>query len=232
MGQHRGSWLCHPMRCPPPTRTSRSGSTSRGFSHSHNDSPINQRLQPLLHKQSDTPHHHHCVVIDADGNRLLSQKIPNDEPALLELSAGVLRLAAGDEVLWPTDLNHGGPALLIAPAPGPRPEPPLHPGPERPLRPRLYRGEGKTDAKDAAVIADQVRMRKDLVPCGQGTRSAPGCGLSFALLSAFHLATPGRSPRSRPAADPCGCIVRTAPPRLARRSRGRVASSRTSSKCR
>jgi hypothetical protein len=31
--------------------------------------------------------HHHCVVIDADGNRLLSRKIPNDEPALLELIA-------------------------------------------------------------------------------------------------------------------------------------------------
>ena len=27
-----------------------------------------------------------------------------------------------------------------------------------------YRGEGKTDAKDAAVIADQARMRRDLQP--------------------------------------------------------------------
>ena len=42
--------------------------------------------------------HHHCVVIDADGTRLLSQKIPNDEPALLELIADVLKLAGGDEV--------------------------------------------------------------------------------------------------------------------------------------
>jgi hypothetical protein len=58
--------------------------------------------------------HHHCVVIDADGKRLLSQRIPNDEPALLELIAKVLKVAAGDEVVWATDLNHGGPALLIA----------------------------------------------------------------------------------------------------------------------
>jgi hypothetical protein len=58
--------------------------------------------------------HHHCVVIDADGNRLLSQKIPTDEPALLELIANVLKLGDGDEVIWATDLNHGGPALLIA----------------------------------------------------------------------------------------------------------------------
>ncbi|WP_374223602.1 transposase [Arthrobacter sp. ISL-30] len=58
--------------------------------------------------------HHHCVVIDADGNRLLSQKIPNDEPALIELIANVLKLSAGDDVVWATDLNQGGPALLIA----------------------------------------------------------------------------------------------------------------------
>lgn len=31
-----------------------------------------------------------------------------------------------------------------------------------------YRGEGKTDAKDAAVIADQVRIRRDLQPLRTG----------------------------------------------------------------
>ncbi len=72
--------------------------------------------------------HHHCVVIE--GNRLLSQKIPNDEPALLELIAGVLEIAAGDPVVWATDLNHGGPALLIAFAGRPRPGHPLYPGPD------------------------------------------------------------------------------------------------------
>jgi predicted NBD/HSP70 family sugar kinase len=51
--------------------------------------------------------HHHCVVIDADGTRLLSQEIPNDEPALLDLIAAVLKLGEGDEVVWATDLNHG-----------------------------------------------------------------------------------------------------------------------------
>ena len=58
--------------------------------------------------------HHHCFVIDSEGNRLLSQRISNDEPDLLQLLATVLELAAGDEVVWATDLNHGGPALLIA----------------------------------------------------------------------------------------------------------------------
>jgi hypothetical protein len=49
--------------------------------------------------------HHHCFVIDADGNLLLSQRVPNDEPTLLQLLAGVLELADGDEVMWATDLN-------------------------------------------------------------------------------------------------------------------------------
>jgi transposase len=28
----------------------------------------------------------------------------------------------------------------------------------------MYRGEGKTDARDAAIIADQARVRRDLRP--------------------------------------------------------------------
>ncbi|GHI40043.1 hypothetical protein Sviol_44510 [Streptomyces violascens] len=35
-----------------------------------------------------------------------------------------------------------------------------------------YRGEGKTDAKDAAVIADQVRIRRDLNPLHTGDETA------------------------------------------------------------
>ena len=37
---------------------------------------------------------HHCVAIDADGNRLLSQRVSNDENLLLELIAAVTTLAA------------------------------------------------------------------------------------------------------------------------------------------
>ncbi|MEV8061356.1 transposase, partial [Streptomyces antimycoticus] len=55
--------------------------------------------------------HHHCVVIDADGRRLLSRRILNDETALLELLKDVLDL--DEDVLWAVDLNHGGAALLI-----------------------------------------------------------------------------------------------------------------------
>ena len=36
-----------------------------------------------------------------------------------------------------------------------------------------YRGDGKTDAKDAAVIADQARIRRDLRPCAAVTSWCP-----------------------------------------------------------
>jgi transposase len=35
-----------------------------------------------------------------------------------------------------------------------------------------YRGDGKTDAKDAAIIADQARMRRDLQPLRPGDEIA------------------------------------------------------------
>lgn len=55
--------------------------------------------------------HHHCVVIDAQGNRLLSRRVLNDETVLLELIADVLALS--EDVLWAVDINHGGAALLV-----------------------------------------------------------------------------------------------------------------------
>ncbi len=118
--------------------------------------------------------HHHCVVIDAEGNRLFSQKIPNDEPALLELLGAALKLGDGDEVIWATDLNHGGPALLIAILVAHGQNILYIPGRVVHHASRIYRGDGKTDAKDAAVIADQARMRKDLQPLRAGDETSTG----------------------------------------------------------
>ncbi len=39
--------------------------------------------------------HHHCVVIDTDGTRLYSQRVANDEGALLDLIANVAGLTRG-----------------------------------------------------------------------------------------------------------------------------------------
>jgi transposase len=121
--------------------------------------------------------HHHCVAIDADGNRLLSQKIPNDEAALLELIANVLKLGDGDEFIWATDLNHGGPALLIALLVAHGQDILYIPGRTVHHASKVYRGDGKTDAKDAAVIADQARMRRDLQPLRAGDETSTGLRL-------------------------------------------------------
>ena len=42
---------------------------------------------------------------------------------------------------------------------------------------KIHRGEGKTDAKDAAVIADQARMRTDLQPLRAGDEISTGLRL-------------------------------------------------------
>ncbi|MBQ0976095.1 IS110 family transposase [Streptomyces sp. RK31] len=110
--------------------------------------------------------HHHCVAIDESGRRLLSRRVANDEPELLQLLADVLAL--GDEVTWGIDLADGSAALAITILFN-------HGQPVHYISGRAihrasesYRGEGKTDAKDAAVIADQARIRRDLHPLRTG----------------------------------------------------------------
>jgi len=107
---------------------------------------------------------HYCVVIDADGKRLLSRRVANDEAALLELINAITALADGGELTWAIDLNAGGAALLIALLIGAEQRLLYIPGRTVHHASGGYRGEGKTDAKDAAVIADQARMRRDLQP--------------------------------------------------------------------
>jgi len=56
---------------------------------------------------------HHCVAIDADGQRVLSRRVVNDEAALMDLIRAVKQLADDGSVRWAIDLNSGGAALLI-----------------------------------------------------------------------------------------------------------------------
>lgn len=93
--------------------------------------------------------HHHCVVLDERGDRLLSRRVLNDESALLELISDVLALS--EDTLWAVDINHGGAALLIG----------LLLSHDQPMvyitglavhqASTAYRGQGKTDEKDAFV---------------------------------------------------------------------------------
>lgn len=110
--------------------------------------------------------HHHCVVINGQGDKLLSRRVLNDESELLQLLADVLAL--NEDVTWAIDLADGGAALLIAVLL--THDQPLIYIPGRMVNRAAggYRGEGKTDAKDASIIADQARMRRDLHPFRPG----------------------------------------------------------------
>jgi transposase len=123
---------------------------------------------------------HHCVVIDSTGRLLLSRRVVNDESALVELISAVLALAGEDRAVWATDLNAGGAALLIALLAEHGQRVLYIPGRIVHHAAATYRGDGKTDAKDARIIADQARMRTDLQP----VRGADQISTDLRLLTA------------------------------------------------
>ncbi|MFB7733688.1 IS110 family transposase [Streptomyces sp. NPDC056112] len=116
--------------------------------------------------------HHHCLVLNTEGDTLLSRRVANDEPELLELIGDVLDLADGAHVTWAMDMTGGEPALLIELLIAHGQELVYIPGIAVNRATDSYRGEGKTDARDAKVIADQARMRRDLQPIRAGDDAA------------------------------------------------------------
>ncbi len=112
--------------------------------------------------------HHHGLALDADGKTLLSRRVANDEPELMKLIGDALDLADGRVVTWAIDMAGGEPALLLALLVNHGQEVLYMPGRLVNRASDGYRGEGKTDARDAYVIADQARMRHDLWPIQPG----------------------------------------------------------------
>jgi transposase len=103
---------------------------------------------------------HWAYVLDASGKELLSRRVENDEAELLKLIDEALALA--EEVMWAVDQPGGSAALLLALL-WERDQRVLYvPGLSVDRARDAYRGESKTDARDARVIADQARMRSDL----------------------------------------------------------------------
>lgn len=107
--------------------------------------------------------HHWVCVVDGNGTVMLSRRLVNDEQPIRELVAEIGQLA--DEVSWTVDLTTVYAALLLT----------VLADAGKPVRylagravwqaSAVYRGgEGKTDAKDARVIADQSRMRGTDLP--------------------------------------------------------------------
>lgn len=103
---------------------------------------------------------HWAHVLDASGETLLSRKVRNDEADLSGLIDEALSLA--DEIVWAIDQPGGGAVLLLGLL-WERGQRVLYvPGLTVDRSRDAYRGESKTDARDAHVIADQARMRHDL----------------------------------------------------------------------
>lgn len=115
---------------------------------------------------------HHCVVMDSDGTVVLSRRVDNDESRLLDLIGEVITLTDGDPLVWATDLNAGGASLLIGLLEAHAQQLLYIPGRIVHHAAATYRGDGKTDAKDARIIADQARMRRDLQPVRGGDQAS------------------------------------------------------------
>ncbi len=103
---------------------------------------------------------HWAHVVNATGEALLSRRVENDETDLLALIDEVLSFA--EVVVWATDQPGAGAALLLALLWEREQKVVYIPGLVLDRARDAYRGESKTDARDAHVIADQVRMRSDL----------------------------------------------------------------------
>jgi transposase len=105
---------------------------------------------------------HWAVALDADGEVLFSREVGNDEGDLSALLEEGLSLAS--DLTWAID-QPGGTAALLLTLLWERGQEVLYvPGIAVDRARDAYRGEAKTDAKDARLIADQARMRKDLGP--------------------------------------------------------------------
>ncbi len=103
---------------------------------------------------------HWAHVLDASGRQLLSRKVENDEVDISKFIDEALFLA--EEIVWAVDQPGGSAALLLALL-WERNQRVLYvPGLTVDRARDAYRGESKTDTRDAHVIADQARMRSDL----------------------------------------------------------------------
>jgi hypothetical protein len=140
---------------------------------------------------------HWAHVLDASGRQLLSRKVENDEVDISKFIDEALFLA--EEIVWAVDQPGGSAALLLALL-WERNQRVLYvPGLTVDRARDAYRGESKTDTRDAHVIADQARMRSDLGELKPGEEEIAELQL---LLLAAATSSPTRVGAS-PASERC-----------------------------
>jgi transposase len=98
--------------------------------------------------------------MDTHGKIVFSQRVANDQAAIEQLVARAGKAAT--EVRWAIDLTSNAAALLVAVLVATGQQVVYVPGRVVNRMTGVFRGESKTDAKDARVIAETARMRSDL----------------------------------------------------------------------
>jgi transposase len=103
---------------------------------------------------------HHACAIDETGKVVWNQKVSNEQRAIEQL---VTRACKGaEQVRWAIDLTSPMALMLITVLLCAEQSVVYVPGRTVNTMTHAFRGEGKTDAKDARVIAETARLRNDL----------------------------------------------------------------------
>ena len=119
--------------------------------------------------------HHWVCVLDTDGKKVLSVKIANDQAELTAVIARVSTLAR--QTVWAIDIVGAPSALLLALLWQAGQSVRYASGRMVATMSTAYTGEGKTDAKDAYVIAETARLRRDLTVINHSTDLVRNLGL-------------------------------------------------------
>lgn len=111
--------------------------------------------------------HHWVCVVDAEGKALLSVKVANDEAEIITVIDTVGDLA--EQLVWAVDIIGAPSALILALLAQAGQSVQYASGRVVAAMSSAYAGEGKTDAKDAHVIAETARIRRDLAVIDRDT---------------------------------------------------------------
>jgi transposase len=111
--------------------------------------------------------HHWACMVDAEGKMVSSIKVANDEAAIVALITDAGSQAT--QLVWAIDIIGAPSALLLALLARADQSVRYASGRVVAAMSAAYAGEGKTDAKDAYVIAETARLRRDLSVVDTGT---------------------------------------------------------------
>lgn len=103
---------------------------------------------------------HHAVAVDGEGRSVWSVRVPNGQAEIEQLIGRAGR--GGGQVRWAVDLTCSSSALLVALLAAAGQRVIYVPGRVVNRMAGAFGGEGKTDPKDAYVIAETARLRRDL----------------------------------------------------------------------